>query len=215
MLETSKERIGFLNRDFEFQHIFRSFTDLSYMADFTYKVQTLFQDAAEDLKNVNMIHHIDRVTSRIQEKIRITKLEIRDIHLVLSNKDGIDTPEFVIEFIDTVIQNLADFVELGDSVFNELKLLRNFVCFVLGRSMEPKNLHAFLTHIYLVVGRASMIVWLYWKFPSNDTKNQEMNCLLSDLLQMKIKLIQPDVCKIYIDVLHAVQLSKLRMQLVV
>nr|AAT66772.2 NB-ARC domain containing protein [Solanum demissum] len=201
MPETSKDQIRFLKRDFEFLHIFLSFTDLSYMADFTYKVQSLFQDAAVDLKKVNKIHHIDRVTSGIEEKIRITKLEIRDIHLVLSNKDGIDTPEFVIEFIDTVIQNLDDFVELGDSVFKELKLLRNFVCFVSGRSMEPKSLHAFLTHVLHVVGRAAMIVWLYWKFPSNDSENQEMNCLLSNLVQMKIKLIQPDVRKIYIDVL--------------
>ncbi|KAK4715584.1 hypothetical protein R3W88_013922 [Solanum pinnatisectum] len=204
MPETSKERIRFLKRDFEFLHIFLTFTDLSDMPDVTYKVQALFQDAAEDLKKVNKMHHIDRVTSRIQEKIRITKLEIRDIHLVLSNKDGIDTPEFVIEFIDTVIQNLDDFVELGDSVFKELKLLRNFVCFVSGRSMEPKSLHAFLTHVLHVVGRAAMIVWLYWKFPSNDSENQEMNCLLSNLVQMKIKLIQPDVRKIYIDVLQAV-----------
>ncbi|KAL3336926.1 hypothetical protein AABB24_029551 [Solanum stoloniferum] len=201
--ETSK-RIRFLKRDFEFLHIFLTFTDLSDMPDVTYKVQALFQDAAEDLKKVNKMHHIDRVTSRIQEKIRITKLEIRDIHLVLSNKDGIDTPEFVIEFIDTAIQNLDDFVELGDSVFKELKLLRNFVCFVSGRSMEPKSLHAFLTHVLHVVGRAAMIVWLYWKFPSNDSENQEMNCLLSNLVQMKIKLIQPDVRKIYIDVLQAV-----------
>ncbi|KAH0675145.1 hypothetical protein KY285_022946 [Solanum tuberosum] len=202
MLETSKEQIKFLKRDFEFLHIFLSFTDLSYMADFTYKVQALFQGTAVDLKKVNKIHHIDRVTSRIQEKIRITKLEIRDIHLVLSNKDGIDTPEFVIEFIDTVIQNLSDFVELGDSVFKELKLLRNFVCFVSGRSMEPKSLHAFLTHVLLVVGRAAMIVWLY--FPSNDSENQEMNDLFSDLLKMKIKPIQSGVRKIYIDVLQAV-----------
>lgn len=198
MPETSKDRIRFLKTDFEFLHIFLSFTDLSYMPDFTYKVQGLFQDAVVDLKKVNKIHHIDRVTSRIQEKIRITKLEIRDIHLVLSNKDGIDNPEFVIDFIDTVIQNLDDFVELGDSVFKELKLMRNFVCFVSGRSMEPKSLHAFVTHVLLVVGRAATIVWLYY------SENQEMNSLLSDLVQMKIKLIQPDVRKIYIDVLQAV-----------
>nr|AAT39961.1 Putative late blight resistance protein, identical [Solanum demissum] len=201
MPETSKERIRFLKRDFEFLHIFLTFADLSDMPDVTYKVQALFQDAAEDLKKVNRMHHIDRITSRIQEKIRITKLEIRDVHLVLSNKDGIDTPEFVIEFIDTVIQNLDDFVEPGDSVFKELKLLRNFVFFVSGRSMEQKSLHAFLTHVLHVVGRAAMIVWLYWEFPSNDSENQEMNCLLSNLVQMKIKLIQPDVRKIYIDVL--------------
>ncbi|KAH0753906.1 hypothetical protein KY290_024176 [Solanum tuberosum] len=204
MPETSKERIRFLKRDFEFLHIFLTFTDLSDMPDVTYKVQALFQDAAEDLKKVNKIHHIDRVTSRIQEKIRITKLEIRDIHLVLSNKDGIDTPEFVIEFIDTVIPNLADFVELRDSVFKELKLLRNFVFFVSGRSMEQKNLHPFLTHILFVVGRAAMIVWLYWNFPNNDNENQEMNDLFSNLLNMKIKPIQSGVRKIYIDVLQAV-----------
>ncbi|XP_049405643.1 putative late blight resistance protein homolog R1A-3 isoform X2 [Solanum stenotomum] len=203
MPETSKERIRFLKRDFEFLHIFLTFTDLSDMPDVTYKVQALFQDAVEDLKKVNKIHHIDRVTSRIQEKIRITKLEIRDINLVLSNKDGNDTPKFVIEFIDTVIKNLADFVELG-VIFKELKLLRNFVCFVSGRSMEPKCLHSFLTHVLLVVGRAAMIVWLYWNFPSNNSKNQEMNDLFCDLLNMKVKPIQSGIRKIYIDVLQAV-----------
>ncbi|KAG5604063.1 hypothetical protein H5410_025555 [Solanum commersonii] len=204
MPKTSKERIRFLERDFKFLHIFLTFTDLSDMPDVTYNVQALFQDAAEDLKKVNKMHHIYRVTSRIQEKIQITKLEIRDIHLVLSNKDGIDTPEFVIEFIDTVLKNLADFVELRDSVFKELKLLRNFVYFVSGRSMEPKSLHAFMTHVLLVVGSAAMIVWLYWSFPNNDNENQEMNDLFSDLLNMNIKPIRSGVRKIYIDVLQAV-----------
>lgn len=204
MPETLKERIRFLKRDFEFLHIFLTFTDLSDKPHLTYKLQALFQDAAKELKKVNMIHHIDRVISPIEEKVQITKSEIRDVHLVLSNKDGIDTPEFVIEFIDTVIQNLADFVELRDSVFKELTLLRNFVYFVSGRSMEQKNLHPFLTHILLVVGSAAMIVWSYWNFPNNDNENQEMNDLFSNLLNMKIKPIQSGVRKIYIDILQAV-----------
>ncbi|XP_047255570.1 putative late blight resistance protein homolog R1A-3 isoform X2 [Capsicum annuum] len=207
MPETSKSRIKFLNRDFEFLHIFlslQSFTDLSDKLDVTHKVQALFQDSAIDLIKVSKINHVDRVISRIHEKILITKLEIRAIQLVLSNKDGIHTPKFVIEFIDTVILNLAEFVgELGD-VFKELKLLRSFVCFVSERSIEPKSQHVFFTHVLDVVGRAAMIAWLY--FPSNGgCENQEMNNLLSDLLQMKIKPIHPGVRKIYIDVLQAVR----------
>ncbi|KAH0671973.1 hypothetical protein KY284_023060 [Solanum tuberosum] len=63
---TNQERIRFLKRDFE--HIFLSFTDLSCMADVTYKAEALFQDAVVDFKKVNKINHIGRVTSQIEEK---------------------------------------------------------------------------------------------------------------------------------------------------
>ncbi|MCD9642233.1 hypothetical protein HAX54_028924 [Datura stramonium] len=210
MPETSKDRIKFLKTDFEFLHIFltlQSFTDLSYMLDVTHKVEALFQDAAVDLKKVNKIQHVDRVTSRILEKILITKMEIRAIDLDLSSNGGIHTPKFVMEFIDTVTKNLDDLFggskeELGD-VCHELKLLRNFVCFVSDRSIEPKSQHNdFFTHVLVVVGQAATIAWLY--FSSNGRKNEVMNILLSDHLHMKIKPIQPGVRRIYIDVLQAV-----------
>ncbi|KAM3359002.1 hypothetical protein P3S68_021935 [Capsicum galapagoense] len=202
MLETSKDRIKLFKRDFEFLHIFlrlQSFTDLSYMLDVIHKVQELFQDATNDFQKVNKIQHVDRVTYQIQEKIWIIKLEIRDVYLVLSDKYGIHTPIFVMEFIDTVIHNLSDF-ELGDDAFKELKLLRNFVCFVSDRSIEPKSQHAFFTHVLVVVGDAAMIAWLC--APSSGSKNQ----VLFDYLQMKIKPIDPSIRKIYIDVLQAVRL---------
>ncbi|KAM3359001.1 hypothetical protein P3S68_021934 [Capsicum galapagoense] len=57
-----------------------------------------------------------------------------------------------------------------------------------------------------VDGHAAIVVWLH--LPSHTNGNQdmapsEMNTLLSDLLQIKIKPIQPGIRKIYIDVLQA------------
>ncbi|MCD9642232.1 hypothetical protein HAX54_028923 [Datura stramonium] len=123
------------------------------------------------------------------------------------------------DFIDTVVVNLGDLLkvycsssllfvpgpnkELGDA-FRELKLLGNFVCFVSDRSIEPKSQHTdFFTHVLLVVSHTAMIAWLY--SPINGEDNQDMNVLLSNLLRIMIKPINPSIRKIYIIVLQALR----------
>ncbi|XP_049405379.1 putative late blight resistance protein homolog R1B-23 [Solanum stenotomum] len=225
MPEMLEDRLKLLKRELTFLDIFlrlSAFIDLSYMLDVVHKVQALFQDAAVDLTKIRKIGQVGLIMVPLLVKTQKTKLEIRSECLFPKvKKDGfvIDTPNFVIDFIDTVVVNLGDLLkvycsssllfvrgskkEIGD-VFKELKLLRNFVCFVSDRSIRLKSQHTnFFIHVLEVVSHAAMVVWLY--LPSNDNESQEINGLLSDHLNMKIKPIDPSIRKIYIDVLQALR----------
>lgn len=229
MPETSEDRIKFLKREFKFLDIFlslQSFIGEPDMPEITQKVQDLFQDAAVDLRNVNMIQHIDRLTYQVQDKIQIIKFELKakySFPKVSASKDGIATAKLVMEFVDTVVGSLGDLVKIYGSssllfvpgpkkeledVLEELELLRNFVYFVSDRCLEPQSQRTFFSHVLLVAAHAGMVAWLY--LPSHDNENQDVtpgqvNILLSDLLRMKIKPIQPGVRKIYIKVLQALK----------
>nr|AAT39957.1 Putative late blight resistance protein, identical [Solanum demissum]AAT66773.1 Putative late blight resistance protein, identical [Solanum demissum] len=222
MPESLEDVIKFLKREFTFLDFFlnlQSFIDLSYMLEIVHNVQALFHDAAIDFGRSSEIDQVVRVTNQLKVKIQMTKLEIRSEYLLPKvNEDGnfVGSPEFVIDLIDTVVMNLGDLLKVYCSssllfvrgpnkeirdVFKELKLLRNFVCFVTERSIELEGQHIdFFIHVLEVVSHAAMIAWLY--LPSNGNENQETNGLLSDHLQMKIKPIDPSIRKIYIDVLQ-------------
>ncbi|KAM3359004.1 putative late blight resistance protein R1B-23 [Capsicum galapagoense] len=218
--ETAEDQIKFLKREFKFLdffHSLQSFTELSYMLDVIHEVQGLFQYAVVGLGKISVMEDVDHFTDEMQVKIGMTKLEIRSKYLFPKvNKDGIAVvcPKFVIDLIDTVVVNLGDLLkvycsssllfvpgpkkEIAD-VFKELKLLRNFVCFV----SESKHTD-FFSYVIEVVSHAGMVAWLY--LPSNGKgENQEINYLLSEHLQMKIKPIDPSIRKMYIDVLLALR----------
>ncbi|XP_033513326.1 late blight resistance protein R1-A-like [Nicotiana tomentosiformis] len=229
MPEISQDRIKFLKREFGFLDIFLSLqrlTDRWDMLHVTRKVHALFQEASVDLRKTSKIQHVDRVISQLQEKLWITKLEMKaeySFPKIVAYKNGIATAEFVMEFIDTVVGNLSDLMKIYGSssllfvpgpkkeledVLNELKLQRNFVCFLSDRCLEPQSQRTFFTHILAVAGHAAMLSWLYLPGRSNenqDLASGEMNGLLSDLLRTKIKLIQPGTRKIYIEVLQALK----------
>nr|AAT39962.2 Late blight resistance protein, putative [Solanum demissum] len=225
MPESLEDVIKFLKREVTFLDFFlslQSFTDLSYMLEIVHNVQALFHDADVNLIEISDIDHVDGVTNQLQVNIQKIKLEIKCEYLFPKvNRDGnfVDSPEFVIDLIDTVAVNLGDLLkvycsssllfvrgakkEIGD-VFKELKLLKNFVCFVTDRFIELKSQHIdFFIRVLEAVSHAAMVAWLY--LPSNDNENQETNGLLSDHLNMKIKPIDPSIRKIYIDVLQALQ----------
>ncbi|XP_015075169.1 putative late blight resistance protein homolog R1B-23 [Solanum pennellii] len=224
MPESLEDVIKFLKREFTFLDFFLSLqnlTDLSYMPEIVHNVQTLFHDAAVNLREISEMDHVDGVTNQLQVNIQKTKLEIKCEYLFPKvNKDGIVvTAKFVIDFIDTVVVNLGDLLKVFCSssllfvrgpnkeirdVFKELKLLRNFVCFVTDRFKELKSQPIdFFIHVLEVTSHAAMIAWLY--LPSNEKENQETNDLLSDHLNMKIKPIDRSIGKIYIDVLQALR----------
>ncbi|XP_049391550.1 putative late blight resistance protein homolog R1B-23 [Solanum stenotomum] len=235
MPESLEDGIKFLKREFTFLDLFlklQKFIDFSYRFGIVLNVYTLFKDAAIDFERSSEIDQVVRVTNQLQVKIQKTKLEIRSEYLFPKvNKDGnfVGNPEFVIDFIDTVVLNLGNLLKVYCSssllfvrgpnkeirdVFKELKLLRNFVCFITDRFIENrftenrfielKSQHIdFLIHVLEVTSHAAMVAWLY--LPSNDNENQETNGLLSDHLNMKIKPIDPSIRKIYIDVLQALR----------
>ncbi|TMW96335.1 hypothetical protein EJD97_007534 [Solanum chilense] len=143
-----------------------SFVDLSYMLEIVHNVQALFHDAAVKLTEISEMDHVDGITNQLQVNIQKTKLEIKCEYLFPKvNNDGIVvvTPKVVIDLIDTVVVNLGDLLkvscsssllfvrgpnkEIGD-VFKELKLLRNFVCYVSDRFIEMKSQYIdFFIHV--------------------------------------------------------------------
>ncbi|KAK4715586.1 hypothetical protein R3W88_013924 [Solanum pinnatisectum] len=225
MPESLEDVIKFLKRECTFLDFFlnlQSFTDLSYMLEIVHNVQALFHDAAIDFGRSSEIDQVVRVANQLKVKIQMTKLEIRSEYLLPKvNEDGnfVGSPKFVIDLIDTVVMNLGDLLKVYCSssllfvrgpnkeirdVFKELKLLRNFVCFVTERFIKLKSQRIdFFIHVLEVVSHAAMIAWLY--LPSNGNENQETNGLLSDHLQMKMKPIDSSIRKIYIDVLQALR----------
>ncbi|XP_070016501.1 putative late blight resistance protein homolog R1A-4 isoform X2 [Nicotiana sylvestris] len=194
--ETFVNGVQFFIQEFKFLDMFLNlqiFTDEPNMVDVTHKVQALYQDA---LLSELHLAYFDFCTFKLQNEISLIKMEIRSKYsfpkissLPLSaNKDGIDIRKFVTEFMDTVVENLRDLVNIYvrctflivpgtimkhmEDVLKELNLLQNFFCFV------SKSL---------------------------NFAPEEINVLLSDLLRMRIKPTQPCIRKIYVDVLQSLK----------
>ncbi|XP_015165269.1 putative late blight resistance protein homolog R1B-23 [Solanum tuberosum] len=180
----------------------------------TQKVQTLFEDAAFILSPLYLTDNFDVCASEVQNKILLIKKEISakysfpKISLQLSAK-------FVSDIIHSVLENIGGLVKIHDpysplyvpetvvehieDVSMELNLLLNFVYFVSERFLENQSQHhiIFFTHVLAVSVHTSMLLWLYLP----DLDPEQMNVMLSDFLRMRIKPIQPCICKIYLDVL--------------
>ncbi|XP_070016753.1 late blight resistance protein R1-A-like [Nicotiana sylvestris] len=202
------------------------------MQDVTQEVQTLFDDVIVDLNEIYKDPYpktkFDPLISQVKNKIWITKLDIRAKYSFQetslwpsANKDGAATSKIILEFVDAVVEILGDLVQTDDpssllyvpepkdqikEILKELKLLRFFVYFVSIKCIEPQSRHTFFSHVLIVAGHTAIVVWLYLASRGNrndqDLAPSEMNALLSDLMQMKIKPIQPGIRKIYIDVLQ-------------
>ncbi|KAM3337540.1 putative late blight resistance protein R1B-23 [Capsicum galapagoense] len=226
--ETSIDIVEFFRLEFKFLEIFialQSFTDENYnMLDVFQKAQALFQDALVNFSELHLAEYFDFCTFKVQNKILLTKLEIRgkysfpkisSLPLISENKDGTTIPKFVTKFLDAVMNNLRDLVKLGDNhllhdVLRELKLLKSFLYFVSERFIDHQRQHYvnFFAHVLAVVGHASMLAWLNFSGRGYEDQNvalSEMNVL--HFLQMKFNPVQPCVRKIYVDVLQSLKLS--------
>ncbi|MCD7456833.1 hypothetical protein HAX54_033316 [Datura stramonium] len=221
--------IDFIYINLKFLDMFlslQSFTALC--SDATQEVQDLFPYAAAEFERINYPSDVFLVFYKFEEQICETKLEIRgkysfpEISLPLTS--NVATPEFVRKFVDTVVRNLSDLLEICDpdtrssplvpnssrkqmeEVVKELRLLRNFVYFISDRCTNPQRQHSFFIHVLVVAGHAAMISWLnlpnHWK--EKDLASAKMNASFADL-QMRIHPIQPRIRKIYIDVLQALK----------
>ncbi|XP_070015849.1 late blight resistance protein R1-A-like [Nicotiana sylvestris] len=204
LLKTSKEQTKFLKREIKFLNIFLSFQSFTdEFSDVTQEIKTLFRDVVLDLSKVH-----EDPDSNFDPFI---------------SQDGVATSKIVLQFVDAVVSILGDLVQIDDphsllfvlepkdqikEVLKELNLLRFFVCFVSNKHIEPQSQHIFFTHVFIVAVHAAMVAWLCLPSPGNNNKDvapTEMNALLFDLLQMKIKPINPGIRKIYGDVLQALK----------
>ncbi|XP_015165217.1 putative late blight resistance protein homolog R1B-23 [Solanum tuberosum] len=215
--KTSIDSVMLFTLERKFCDIFislQSFTDEPNMLDVTRKIQTLFQDAVFDLSPLYLTEYFDLYASEVQSKILLTKREIRAKYSF--PKISLQLPaKFVKDIIPSVLENIGGLVKIHDpysplyipetvlehieDVSKELKLLLNFVCFAAEKFIEPQSQHHvnFLTHVLAVSGHISTLIWMYLP----DLAPEQMNVMLSDFLRMRIKPIQPCICKIYVDVL--------------
>ncbi|KAH0674883.1 hypothetical protein KY285_022684 [Solanum tuberosum] len=208
--------------NFQFLDMFlslQSFTSSEWLDATVEKVQHIW-DAAE-FERINSADDVESVFYKLDKQIWETKLEIKAKYsfpkaLITYKLD----PEFVKTFIDTVVMKLTDLPYISrlytwstlvpwqqiQEVVKELKLLRNFVCFISDRSCtNPQSQHTFFTHVLVVAGHAAMITWFCVQNNENYLfSSPNMNDSFSDL-QKRIHPIQPCICNIYIDVLQALK----------
>ncbi|MCD7473068.1 hypothetical protein HAX54_014653, partial [Datura stramonium] len=220
---SSLDGFKFLKRDFKFLDIILNLHVCECGIDAINKVQRLFQGAAADLVQIYSgkvrpwSHHFHDYVSELQHKFWNTKTEIRrakpNFHegslRLLANKDGIVILKFVMEYIETVADNLSDLLKLNDpnsplmgqieKALKELKFLNRLVCFVSDRCIKPRVLHTFFSHVLEVAWHTIMVIWLY--FPSYECGDEE-HSLFSNLIHGKFQFIH----KIYIVVLRVSKL---------
>ncbi|MCE5166556.1 hypothetical protein HAX54_021765 [Datura stramonium] len=221
--------LKFLKRDFKFLDIILNSQIIIDEPDVREILQVLFQAAAADVAKINPKQLRSRYHRYgifdVQHKFRETKLKIRAKYSIpkISYKDGIVVPNIVMEFIDTVTENLCGLPKLNDpssflcvrglmgqikKALKELKVLRSFVYLVSYRCIEPQGQQTFLSHALEVAWHTITVTWLY--FPSNrygylDSAPNEEYHLFSAVLGSKIQPIEPNICKMYIDVLKALK----------
>ncbi|MCD7471942.1 hypothetical protein HAX54_012744 [Datura stramonium] len=133
-----------------------SFTDEPNMLNVTQKVHALFQDSAFDVSK--LYQNLDRLTSLLQNKVWVTKLEIRanysfflNFFATFAQKNGIANSEFVMKFIDGVALHPTGGVQS----------IRAYVL-------------SSLT-FYLCLGCSNLIAWLYMPMP--NSRNQDLDYL--------------------------------------
>ncbi|XP_070015888.1 putative late blight resistance protein homolog R1B-23 [Nicotiana sylvestris] len=225
-----ERNFNFLKRDFKFLDIILNLLIFTDHPDLVREVQALFRGAAADLIQIYRrqgIHQFYGRVADLQNKLWQTKLEIRkakysfyEVSFQLFDHNDTIIPDFVLEFIDTVIENLSDLLKLDDpssllqvgglvdqveKVLKELKFLRSFVSFVADRSVEP---HVFF-HALEVAWHTTVVTWLY--LPSKEhmySAADEGYPLFFDLLRKKIQLNEPSISEIYIEVLQAIKLEQ-------
>ncbi|MCD7456827.1 hypothetical protein HAX54_033310 [Datura stramonium] len=109
--------LKFLNRDFKFLGIILNLHDFKDEPHVVKQAQTLFQHAANALAHIQEsrnYYSIHELLSHLQFKFQETKSEIRRTRYsfpeisfqLLANKDGIAIANFVMEFVDAVVENL-------------------------------------------------------------------------------------------------------------
>nr|XP_009762464.1 PREDICTED: putative late blight resistance protein homolog R1A-4 [Nicotiana sylvestris] len=227
-----ERNFNFLKRDFKFLDIILNLQIFRVQSDLLREVRDLFKVAVADLIQVYRrqgIHQFYGRVSELQNKFWQTKLEIRKAkysfsevsYELLDDNDATLIFNFVLEFIDTVIENLSDLLKLDnpssplhvgglvdqvEKALKELKFIRSFFCFVSDRCVEPRVKYLFFSHSLEVALHTTMVTWLY--LPSNEKIYRDFAAdkgypLFSDLMRKKIQHIGPSI---YIEVLQAIKL---------
>ncbi|MCD7456843.1 hypothetical protein HAX54_033326 [Datura stramonium] len=183
---SSLDGLKFLKRDFKFLDIILNLHVCECGTDAINKVQRLFQGGAADLVQIYSgkvrpwSHYIHYYVSGLQREFWNTKTVIRRAapyfcegsFRLLANKDGIVILNYVMEYIETVADNLSDLLKLNDpnsplmgqieKALKELKFLNRFVCFVSDRCIEPQPIEPSICEIYIDVLQALKLVQSQW-----------------------------------------------------
>ncbi|KAM3340071.1 putative late blight resistance protein R1B-23 isoform X2 [Capsicum galapagoense] len=220
-----------LKRDFKFLGIILNLQNLKDEPNVLKQVRALIQRTERAIVHIgraNPIYEMHRIRREFHEtksEIRRTRYSFPEMSFQLfTNMYGIVIPHFVMEFIDTVVENLSDLLKYNDpssllcigkammgqieKALEGLKFLRSFLCFVSDRCIEPQRQYTFLNHILQVAWHTTMLAWLYLPFAQGyeDYPPDEINSLFSELRRERIQPIDPSICKIYIGVLQALKL---------
>ncbi|KAJ8547982.1 hypothetical protein K7X08_021218 [Anisodus acutangulus] len=211
---SSLDGLKLLKRDFKFLDIILNSQIFIDDPNVRGEVHVLFQGAAADVvqmypKPVTSRHpYFHHCILNVQSKFRKTKFKIRAKYSfpklsfqLLANKDGNVVPNLVMEFIDTVTENLSNLLKVNDpssllcvgglmdqikKALKELKVLRSFVYFLSHICIEPQGQQTFFSHALEVAWHTIMVTWLYFrsdKYGYLDSDPDEEYPLFSDVLR--------------------------------
>ncbi|XP_027157867.1 putative late blight resistance protein homolog R1A-3 [Coffea eugenioides] len=152
--------------------------------------------------------HIQREVTRFREAIKLffeTDIYEPCINFLLDCY-WLRDPELVIDFIDSVSENLA---EIDESHFKRLDekliFLKSFIRFAMLRGVEGQQLIDLLIHTEVVAIKALRLASKWWSDSSGY--NHETKLQISRLISEKINPGDPKVQETYIHVLTASKLS--------
>ncbi|KAM3288182.1 putative late blight resistance protein R1B-23 isoform X1 [Capsicum chacoense] len=188
-----------LKRDFKFLRIILNLQNLKDEPNVLKQARALIQRTERNIVHIGRanpiyeMRHIRREFHETKSKIRRTRYSFPEMSFQLfTDMYGIVIPHFVMEFIDTVVENLSDLLKyndpssllcIGEAMMGQiekalegLKFLRSFLCFVSDRCIEPQRIYFSQPHF------------------------------TSELRRERIQPIDPSICKIYIGVLQALKL---------
>ncbi|XP_027075859.1 putative late blight resistance protein homolog R1A-3 [Coffea arabica] len=116
-------------------------------------------------------------------------------------------PELVMDFIDSVSENLA---KIGVSHSKKLMFLKSFIHFAMLRGVEGQQLIDLLIHAEVVAINALRLFSIWWfnKAIDNNEVCKEMRLQISRLIDERINPGDPQVRETYIHVLTAAKLSR-------
>ncbi|KAL3518695.1 hypothetical protein ACH5RR_021284 [Cinchona calisaya] len=160
--------------------------------------------------------HVNDFVHNFHNNTCSLKQEINQFYFTLSDclKQSGSTTERdeLIVLMDSLLENLVDL--LTRLIFNKyleeqiqdlednLKFLKNFFGFANFRGVEERQLEDVLTHTEAVAINAAGLFCLCWFDKKDKEVRNELKLKIPELLD-KIKPIDPQVCKIYIQVLTA------------
>ncbi|CAN4118532.1 unnamed protein product [Withania somnifera] len=219
---STKSRLLELKLELEFLRTFLRFLHYSNLEDLLKETEKVARNAGRRLLSIrsNQIEDIDRDVNNLAPKVikEIATLKPKiEVHIIddVALVSMSTAPTLVIEFIDSLTENLKDLAsyqiqssllageELG-ALESKLRFLINFLKFAAKRCTKHEKLKDLYTHAEEVALRAACLSFMCSSEPSNEDMTSSIKDKLAELLR-KINPATPEIRGIYVGVFQALK----------